>query len=73
MTPHHYRWEPPPLDPRRAIRGSSAAKSLSAVNHRLGKTEYELQIQFTRIAQMQAQLDLVLVELRRVTEGSHRG
>jgi hypothetical protein len=31
-----------------------------------------LQVQFTRIAQLQAQLDLMLAALRRVTEGSHR-
>jgi hypothetical protein len=31
-----------------------------------------LQVQFTRIAQLQAQLDLVLAALRRVTEGPHK-
>jgi hypothetical protein len=38
----------------------------SAVTQRLAKAEQELQVQFTRIAQLQAQLDLVLVALRRL-------
>jgi hypothetical protein len=48
-----------------AVRRGSGPESLWAVNQRLASTERELRIQFTRIAQLQAQLDLVLRTLRR--------
>jgi flagellar capping protein FliD len=57
---------------RPSVRAGAATESLSAVTQRLAKAEAELQVQFTRIAQLQAQLDLVLARLRRLTEGSHR-
>jgi len=56
----------------RAVRNRSAVESLSAVNKRLAEAEHRLEIQFTRIAQLQVQLDLVLAALQRVREGSHK-
>ena len=38
-----------------------ATESLWAVDQRLGNAERELRVQFTRMAQLQAQLDVVLV------------
>jgi len=70
MTQHESRSPTRPAS--RAVRDRSAAESLSAVTQRLATAEHELQVQFTRIAQLQAQLDLVLAALRRVTDGSHR-
>jgi hypothetical protein len=43
----------------------STARSLWAVEQRLASAERELRIQFTRIAQLQAELDLFLGSLRR--------
>ena len=57
---------------RRAVRDPSAAESLSAVHKRLAEAEHQLGVQFTRIAQLQAQLDLVLAALRRLRDGSHK-
>jgi hypothetical protein len=71
MTQHESRSEPT-RPASRAVHDRSAADSLSAVTQRLAKAEHDLQVQFTRIAQLQAQLDLVLAALRRVTDGSHR-
>ena len=56
----------------RAVGDRSAGESLSAVHKRLAEAEHQLEIQFTRIAQLQAQLDLVLAALQRVREGSHK-
>jgi hypothetical protein len=61
-----------PATAPRAVEDRSAAESLSAVNKRLAEAEHQLGVQFTRIAQLQAQLDLVLAALRRVTEGRHK-
>ena len=55
-----------------AVRDRSAAESLSAVNKRLAEAERQLEVQFTRIAQLQAQLDLLLTALQRVREESHK-
>jgi hypothetical protein len=41
------------------------------VKQRLGNAERELSIQFIRIAQLQAQLDVVLSALRRSLTGVH--
>jgi hypothetical protein len=60
-----------PASPR-AVRDRSAAESLSAVNKRLAEAEHQLEVQFTRIAQLQAQLDLMLTALQRVREESHK-
>jgi hypothetical protein len=54
-----------------AVRRRSPAESLWAVNERLDKTERELRIQFSRIAQLQAQLDVVVGALRRSPETVH--
>jgi hypothetical protein len=44
--------------------------SLWAINQRLANTERELEVQFTRIAQLQAQLDVLLAALRRSSGGA---
>jgi hypothetical protein len=54
-----------------AARRGSAAESLWAVNQRLANAERELRVQFTRIAQLQAQLDMVLGALRRSPDAVH--
>ena len=59
--------EPPVTAPLRFSRGSTA-KSLWAVEQRLASAERELRIQFTRIAQLQSELDLLLTALRRATD-----
>jgi hypothetical protein len=48
----------------RVIRGSPTAP-VWAMEKRLANAEEELRVQFIRIAQLQAQLDLVLAGLRR--------
>ena len=48
-----------------AARRGSAVESLWSVNQRVANAERELRVQFTRIAQLQAQLDVVLGALRR--------
>lgn len=53
------------------VRRGSAAESLWAVNQRLDNAERELRVQFTRIAQLQAQLDVVLGALRRSQNKVH--
>jgi hypothetical protein len=57
------------LSASRAVRGF-ATESLWAVNQRLADAEQELRVQFTRIAQLQAQLDLLLGALRRSPDGA---
>jgi len=52
-----------------AVRRGSAVESLWSVNQRLANAERELRVQFTRIAQLQAQLDVVLGAFRRSPEG----
>jgi hypothetical protein len=67
MTPNESLWEAPPAASR-VVRGS--AESPWGVNQRLAKAERELRIQFTRIAQLQAQLDSVAAALRRSPNGA---
>jgi len=55
----------------RTVRRGSATESLRTVNQRLARAERELNVQFIRIAQLQAQLDLVLGALRRSSDGAH--
>jgi hypothetical protein len=57
------RPRPPMPFPRR-----STARSLWAVEQRLATAERDLRIQFTRIAQLQAELDLLLASLRRAAD-----
>jgi hypothetical protein len=54
-----------------AVRRGSAIESLWTVNQRLANAERELRVQFTRIAQLQTQLDVVLGALRRSPDGVH--
>ena len=54
-----------PLSASGAVRRGSAIESLWTVNQRLADAERELRVQFTRIAQLQAQLDVVVGALRR--------
>ena len=53
----------------RAVRSGLAAQSLESVTQRLARAEEALGLQFTRIAQLQAQLDVVLGGLRRSAGG----
>jgi hypothetical protein len=47
-----------------AVRRGSSIESIPTVRQRLNRAEQELRVQFTRIAQLQAQLDVVLGALR---------
>lgn len=58
----------PQFAPRPRPSPGLTAQSLLAVEQRLVATERELRIQFTRIAQLQAELDLLTAALRRVTD-----
>jgi hypothetical protein len=62
-----------PLSASRTARCGIGDESLWAIDQRLSMTERELRVQFTRIAQLQAQLDLVLGALRRSPDGVHVG
>jgi hypothetical protein len=53
----------PPASRGRVIR--IPASSAWAIEKRLANAEQELRVQFTRIAQLQAELDLVLAAFRR--------
>jgi hypothetical protein len=59
---------PPPPRAARTRRPSAVAAPLWAVNQRLANAEQDLRIQFTRIAQLQAQLDVVLGAIRRAAK-----
>jgi hypothetical protein len=50
----------------------AAPTSNAAVEQRLARAERELRLQFTRIAQLQAELDLVVATLRRSQKRPHR-
>ena len=54
----------PPASRGRVIRGFPTSP-VWAIEKRLANAEHELRVQFTRIAQLQAELDLVLAALRR--------
>ena len=61
------RHELPSASPRSAsvaVRRGSATESLWVLNQRLVNAERELRVQFIRIAQLQAQLDMVMSALR---------
>ena len=53
-----------------SLRRESGTESLWAVNQRLADAERELRVQFTRIAQLQAQLDLLIAAFRRSRDGT---
>jgi len=62
---------PSPPSVARAVRRGSGIESIWTINQRLANAERELRVQFTRIAQLQAQLDVVLGALRRSPNGVH--
>ena len=53
----------------RTVRHGSAPEVPATLSQRVANLERELRIQFTRIAQLQAQLDLALGARRRPPEG----
>jgi hypothetical protein len=68
MTQRRSLSEETPVAPRLHSSHRSTAKALWAVEQRLAAAERELRIQFTRIAQLQADLDLMLAALRHATD-----
>jgi hypothetical protein len=64
MEPERFLSDLPRLASPRLDR-SSTVRSLRAVEQRLAGTERELRIRFTRNAQLQVELDLLLAALRR--------
>jgi len=68
MSPDKFAFDPPQVTSHRRFSRGSTAHSLLAVEHRLASAERELRIQFTRIAQLQSELDLLLTALRRATD-----
>ena len=54
----------PSASPASAVRRGSAIGPPWNINERLSNAERELRVQFTRIAQLQAQLDVVLCALQ---------
>jgi hypothetical protein len=71
MPRHVCLSESSPSASRPVRSGTGGGESLWAVDQRLCIAERELRVQFTRIAQLQAQLDLVLGALRRSPDGAH--
>jgi hypothetical protein len=68
MPRHAFPSASPPLATD-AVERAPDGQSLWAVTERLANAERELRVQFTRIAQLQAQLDVVLGALRRSPKG----
>jgi hypothetical protein len=60
-----------PIRAAQAARRASAIDSPWTVNQRLANAERELRVQFIRIAQLQAQLDVVVGALRGSPDGVH--
>lgn len=58
-----------PNSHRRVIADSSLT-SLTVVDERLDSAEWQLRVQFTRIAQLQAELDVMAAAFRRFAEGA---
>ena len=71
MAPDRLVSQPRPLSPLTLDRDATA-QSLWAVEERLACAERELRIQFTRIAQLQAEFDVLLAALRRSDGGPPR-
>ena len=67
--PHEFLSESLP-SASRSVRRGTGDKSRWAIHQRLCIAERELRVQFTRIAQLQAQLDLLLGALRRSPDGT---
>jgi hypothetical protein len=71
MTPDRFPSVSTPSASRtRVNRGSPTSNWV--VEQRLARAERELRVQFTRIAQLQAELDLVVAMLRRSQNRAHR-
>lgn len=69
MTPERFPSTSAPFVSRtRMVRGSPT-RSIGTVEERLARAERELRVQFTRIAQLQAELDVVLASVRRLRNG----
>lgn len=72
MAPGRLLYELPAAVAPAVRRGSTAAYALSSVDHALaGAERRESRIQVTRIAELEAQLDLLLVALRRSPDRTH--
>jgi hypothetical protein len=59
--------------PRARGGAATSVDEIRALEERLAGVERELRLQFTRIAQLQAELDLSLGALRRLTGATDRG
>jgi hypothetical protein len=70
MTPDGLMWAIAPPSSRTRTIGASPPLSNPAVEERLDGAERELRVQFTRIAQLQAQLDVMSAALRRLLDGA---
>jgi hypothetical protein len=57
---------------RARVSRHSPTPTMSSLEKRLATAERELQVQFTRIAQLQADLDLLVAALRRLTMASQK-
>lgn len=68
MPPDASLSESPPAS--RGGRPDATTEWLWAIHQRLAHAEEDLRIQFTRIAQLQAQVDLLLAALRRSPGGA---
>ena len=68
MSPDKHASDLPQVRSHRRFSTDATAQSLCAVERRLANAERELRIQFTRIAQLQSELDLLLAALRRATD-----
>ena len=69
--PRHVFSSSSPCSTAGAVRRASDRESLCAVTERLANAERELRVQFIRIAQLQAQLDVVSSALRHSANGVH--
>jgi hypothetical protein len=70
MTPERFALASAPPASRTRI-NRSPTPSLWAVEERLATAERELRVQFTRIAQLQAELDVLSAALRRLPDALH--
>lgn len=71
MAPDKFRSQSSSPAPPASFDRGSAERSLWAVEQRLDIAERELRTQFIRIAQLQAEFDLLLAALRRSPDGVH--
>ena len=71
MTPDMFPSVSTPSASRTRVNRGSPTSNW-AVEQRLNRAERELRMQFTRIAQLQAELDIVLATMRRSQKRAHR-